>query len=62
MDYDAYQCQHFCRFSVLELVHDESYAQLNFNFFDENSKMKFEIEIVKKSWVEDLCSNNLKRS
>ena len=47
-------------FSVLELDHDKSYARLNFNFFDENSKMKFEIEIVKKSSVEDLCFDFLK--
>ena len=36
---------------LLDLDHDKSYAQLNFNFFDEEPKMKFEIEIVKKSLV-----------
>ena len=45
---------------MLELDHDKSYARLNFNIFDENSKMKFEIEIVKKSSVEDLCFDDLK--
>ena len=45
---------------MLELDNVKSYARLNFNFFDENSKIKFEIEIVKRSSVEVLCFDDLK--
>ena len=45
---------------MLELDYDKSYARLNFNFFNKKAKMKFEIEIVKKASVEDVCFDDLK--